>query len=45
MINKNFAPWKRVREFTPEALLQESSELEQLSLIHISEPTRRTPIS
>ena len=30
MIDKNFDPWKRVREFRPEALLQES-----LSLIHI----------
>ena len=23
MIDKNFDPWKRVREFNPEALLQE----------------------
>ena len=29
MIDKNFDPWKRVREFRPEALLQESSDLVQ----------------
>ena len=29
MIDKNFDPWKRVREFNPEALLQESSDLVQ----------------
>ena len=29
MIDKNFDPWKRVREFSPEALLQESSDLVQ----------------
>lgn len=29
MIDKNFDPWKRVREFNPESLLQESSDLVQ----------------
>ena len=29
MIDKNFDPWKRVRDFSPEALLQESSDLVQ----------------
>lgn len=29
MSDKNFDPWKRVREFWPEALLQESSDLVQ----------------
>ena len=29
MIDKNFDPWKRVREFSPEVLLQESSDLVQ----------------
>ena len=29
MIDKNFDPWKRVREFNPEALLAESSDLVQ----------------
>ena len=29
MIDKNFDPWKRVRDFNPEALLQESSDLVQ----------------
>ena len=29
MIGKNFDPWKRVREFDPKALLQESSDLAQ----------------
>ena len=29
MIDKNFDPWKRVREFDPDALLHESSDLVQ----------------
>ena len=29
MIDRTFDPWKRVREFNPEALLQESSDLVQ----------------
>ena len=29
MLDKNFDPWKRVRDFSPEALLQESSDLVQ----------------
>ena len=39
MIDKNFDPWKRVREFRPEALLQESSDLVQWPIKLYKAPT------